>query len=68
MAMRMERIIYCMVCGKEAPVDAERCPACDAPLHTEQQISYPGLRRRKFPLMWLLVALALAAVLVFLLI
>ena len=64
----MERIIYCMVCGKEAPVEAERCPSCDAPLHTEQKISYPGLRpRRKFPLMWLLVVLALAAIAVFLL-
>ena len=67
MVQTMERIIYCMVCGKEAPVDAERCLACDAPLHTEQQVTYPGLRRRKFPLMWLLVALALAAVLVLLL-
>lgn len=58
----MERITYCMVCGAEAPEDADRCPACDAPLHTEQHISLPGLRRRrKFPVMWLLVALALAA-------
>jgi len=61
----MERITYCMVCGADAPKDADRCPACDAPLHTEQQITLPDMRRRrKFPVMWLLVALALAAILV----
>ena len=57
----MERVTYCMVCGAGAHADLERCPDCGAPLHTEKNLPLPRVRRRKFPVFWLVVSFAVVA-------
>ena len=60
----MRRVTFCLVCGAESPAEAERCFACGAPLHARAGRAVPRLRRRHgVPWLWILVLLAVAAVL-----
>jgi len=62
----VEQIVFCPVCGGEAPAGASRCPGCGAPFVDEPEVELEPSRDFTVPWLAILVALAVVALAVLL--